>query len=113
MVERRWSDSGSGRVGSPGSALLESEDALGALTSALWAAAEGAGGLVLLSGEAGVGKTSVVRRFAAAVHTVAWVLVGSCEPLTSPRPLAPLLDVVPRMGAAVGDTLAQAREGRP
>jgi DNA-binding CsgD family transcriptional regulator len=79
----------------------------------LWAAADGAGGLVLLSGEAGVGKTSVVRRFASAVHTVARVLVGSCEPLTSPRPLAPLLDVVPRMGTAVGDTLTRTREGRP
>ena len=46
-------------------ALLEREAPLGALNSALAGAGTGAGSVVLLSGEAGVGKTSLVRAFAA------------------------------------------------
>jgi DNA-binding CsgD family transcriptional regulator len=97
----------------PGSVLLERGVALRTLTTAFRRAAEGAGGLVLLSGEAGVGKTSAVRHFAGSVHTSARVLVGLCEPLSSPRPLAPLLDVVPSMGGGVARTLARVRGGTP
>ena len=93
--------------------MLEREDALNELSSALRAAAEGAGSVVLLAGEAGVGKTSIVRRFASSMHSAARFLVGSCEPLSSPSPLLPLLDVVPRLGDAVGQTLARTREGAP
>ena len=91
--------------------LLERDDALCALGTAVRAAAEGAGGLVLLSGEAGVGKTSVVHRLITSVRDRARVMVGACEPLSSPRPLAPLLDVAPRMGVGVGQTLARVRNG--
>ncbi|HEY0574810.1 MAG TPA: AAA family ATPase [Pseudonocardia sp.] len=107
----QWSDQGGGSL--PESPLLERSSTLRVLTAALRGAAEGTGGLVLISGEAGVGKTSVVRRFAVAAQTAARVLVGSCEPLNSPRPLAPLLDVLPRMGTAVPDALARVREGCP
>jgi predicted ATPase len=93
--------------------LLEREVALRSLTTALRGAADRAGRLVLLSGEAGGGKTSVIRRFATLAQASARVMVGACEPLSSPRPLAPLLDVVPSMGVAVARTLARVRDGAP
>src|SRR4051794_16213756 len=44
-------------------------------------------GLVAVAGEAGAGKTSLVR---AAVAGAAW---GFCEPLATPRPLGPFHDI--------------------
>ena len=49
------------------------------------------GRLVFVGGEAGVGKTSLVRAFAAGIDGP--ILRGSCENLTTPTPLGPLLDV--------------------
>lgn len=52
----------------------------------------GHGRLVLVGGEAGVGKTALVRHFADSLGS-ARVLVGACDPLFTPRPLGPLLDI--------------------
>jgi len=55
---------------------------------------------MLLSGEAGVGKTTVLQQWIASVRTGrgCWWARASAE---LPRPLAPLLDVLPGMGAGV------------
>lgn len=53
-----------------------------------------AGRVVLVHGEAGVGKTSLVNAFLASLSSERQVLRGACEPLTSPRPLGPLWDLV-------------------
>jgi predicted ATPase len=45
-----------------GTALLERDVELDVLDTALHRAAAGEGSVVLISGEAGIGKTSVVRR---------------------------------------------------
>ena len=45
------------------------------------------GGVALVGGEAGIGKTSLVRAFANR-RPDGRVLTGACEPLTTPRPLA-------------------------
>jgi DNA-binding CsgD family transcriptional regulator/tetratricopeptide (TPR) repeat protein len=47
------------------------------------------GRLVLIGGEAGVGKTALVRAF---THDRR-VLWGACDPLHTPRPLGPLVDI--------------------
>jgi DNA-binding CsgD family transcriptional regulator len=52
----------------------------------------GQGRLVLVGGEAGVGKTALVRQFADS-QSGTRVLVGACDPLFTPRPLGPLLDI--------------------
>jgi len=66
--------------------LLEREQLLAQLD-----ALRGEGGrLVFVGGEAGVGKTALVRAFA---QGAGGVLRGSCENLAAPTPLGPFLDV--------------------
>jgi DNA-binding CsgD family transcriptional regulator len=83
-------------------ALLERERQLAALTDYLADAASGRGRLVLVHGEAGVGKTALVRSFCA--EAGARVLWGACDPLSTPRPLGPFVDI----GEEVGGPLARA-----
>ena len=73
--------------------LLERESCLDALDQSLAEAAGGHGRLVLVYGEAGVGKTALVRRFCDDQEP-RHVLCGVCDPLFTPRPLGPLLDLV-------------------
>lgn len=84
--------------------LLERAGLLDDLGATLREAAAGRGRLVFLGGEAGVGKTTVVRRFAAVapshVRRVR-LLVGACDPLSTPRPLAPLADIARELGGEV------------
>src|SRR2546423_6399360 len=73
--------------------LLEREQFLAELESILSNVAGGTGRCVLVSGEAGIGKTSVVERFAATHNKQARVLWGACDALFTPRPLGPLYDI--------------------
>ncbi len=79
-------------------ALLERERHLAALGSWLGEAAAGQGRLILLGGEAGVGKTSLVDAFCRAVPGRARVLRGSCDARCTPGPLAPLHDIAANAG---------------
>jgi DNA-binding CsgD family transcriptional regulator/tetratricopeptide (TPR) repeat protein len=73
--------------------LLERAGELTALEVAFAAAAAGSGSVVLLSGEAGIGKTSVVREFARRVTGRGRLLLGACEDLLAPRTFGPLRDI--------------------
>ena len=66
---------------------LEREAALNTLTGAVRDAAAGRGCAVLVTGEAGVGKTTVARAFVEAVRNRARVLRGACDDLLTPRAL--------------------------
>ncbi len=55
------------------------------------------GALVLIGGEAGVGKSALVRSFARGL-TGTRVLVGACDATSTPRPLGPFLDVAEAAG---------------
>ncbi|THD11110.1 ATP-binding protein [Metallibacterium scheffleri] len=72
--------------------LLEREGPLMELTRLARRAAEGQGGTVMVMGEAGIGKTELLRAFAQQ-HRARRVLWGYCEPLSAPRPLGPLQDM--------------------
>ena len=74
--------------------LLERESVLAELTRLVRQVSRGAGRMVLLRGEAGVGKTAVIRRFAAGPGAPVRVLWGWCDPLSAPRPLGPLVDML-------------------
>jgi DNA-binding CsgD family transcriptional regulator/tetratricopeptide (TPR) repeat protein len=81
---------------------LEREAFLEPLHAALAEAGHGRGRLVLLAGEAGVGKTALVRALAAEAEG-ARVLEGACEMLFTPRPLGPVADI----GAQTGGMLEE------
>jgi DNA-binding CsgD family transcriptional regulator len=85
--------------------LLERDDALRALLGAHSEARAGTGRLVLVSGEAGIGKTSLVRAVADGLRSSTRVLEGRCDPLLMPRPLAPFVDVARETNGAFADVL--------
>jgi DNA-binding CsgD family transcriptional regulator len=64
------------------------------------------GRLAFVSGEAGVGKTALVRRFCAEQRR-ARVLWGACDALFTPRALGPFLDVAATAGGELGRLVAQ------
>jgi predicted ATPase len=70
---------------------------VGRLRSAVEAAQGGEGRMVVLSGEAGAGKTAVVR------EVVAGLPWGYCEPLDTPRPLGPVRDIARQLPFAPED----------
>ena len=74
--------------------LLERDDASRRLEAELEHARLGVGRTVLVGGEAGVGKTSLVRSFTARHENDVRVLWGACEALFTPRPLGPVYDIV-------------------
>lgn len=80
--------------------LVERDDALAQLTTALAAAGSGAGRVVCITGEAGIGKTALVHWMATALDDQAAVLIGACDDLTTPRPMAPLHDIAAGLTAA-------------
>ncbi len=82
--------------------LLERDDAQARL-AALLPAGSGSGAMVWVVGEAGIGKTALVRRFADGLGERAAVLWGECDPLDTPQPLAPLLDFGPGPGRELVD----------
>ena len=72
--------------------LVERADCLDALSEALASARRGDGCSVLVTGEAGIGKTSLVERFTGEA-TIGRLMWGSCDALSTPHPLGPLHDL--------------------
>ncbi|MGD9531172.1 ATP-binding protein [Pseudonocardia sp.] len=69
-------------------------------------AADGRGRLVLVAGEAGIGKTVLLRAFAEQAPVA--TLWGLCDSLSTPRPLGPLRDVAGELGGSVTAALGAA-----
>lgn len=67
---------------------------------------EGRGQTVLVSGEAGIGKTSLVQEFTGQ-QTGSRTLWGSCDALFTPRPLGPLHDIASQLGGTLRTLLDQ------
>ena len=86
--------------------LLERGDAGAQLDADLEHARLGVGRVALVGGEAGVGKTSLVRAFAARHDSDVRVLWGACEALFTPRPLGPVYDIVQELPGWALDPLA-------
>lgn len=89
--------------------LVERDDALQSLRDAASRAALGGGQTVLVHGEAGIGKSSLLKavlRDPAQTLSLR-VLWGGCEALFSPRPLGPLYDMTGDLGPHVRELLGQ------
>jgi DNA-binding CsgD family transcriptional regulator/tetratricopeptide (TPR) repeat protein len=91
-------------MGQADASLLERGEAIDWLASA-FAEARRSGLLVAVTGEAGIGKTSLLRQFADTHQHDADVRWGVCDPLATQRPLAPLVDIA--AGAAWLELLEQ------
>jgi predicted ATPase len=89
------------------SALLERESSLEALNEYATQARRGEGRLVLLGGDAGVGKTVLVERLQRDLPDARWWW-GTCDGLFTPRPLGPLFDLADQLG---GELLERCRAG--
>jgi predicted ATPase/DNA-binding CsgD family transcriptional regulator len=84
--------------------LLERQPHLAALDERFEdVSARGQGRLVLLGGEAGVGKTALVRRFSEDKRDAVRVLSGACDALFTPRALGPFLDIAEQAGGELAE----------
>ncbi len=68
------------------------------------------GRVVLMRGEAGVGKTAVIGELVAGADPAVRVLQGWCDPLATPRPLGPLIDALAGLDRRVAAGLVRALE---
>src|SRR3712207_1135279 len=95
--------------------LLERDAPLGALEGALSEASAGIGSTALVTGEPGIGKTSLVREFAARAAGRARVLSAACDDLVTPRTLGPLVDALARPldGDIFGAVMEELARSRP
>ena len=90
-------------------ALLERRSELEALDAAAERATSGRGGCAaLICGEAGIGKTSLVKAFVAGQAQRVRLLAGACEDLLMPRALGPLRDATRSTNGPLRDALASA-----
>lgn len=88
--------------------LIERGAPLDILNGAARRAADGHGCIVILGGEAGIGKTSLLRLFSMQTGRGFRVLWGGCEALFTPRPLGPLQDMAQSISPQLAGLLEQA-----
>lgn len=85
--------------------LLERDGALAAVGDALGEAASGSGRVVLVAGEAGIGKSSLLGEVPRAFGERRRFLVGACDPLLTPRALGPFHDIARQAGGALSEAI--------
>lgn len=73
--------------------LLEREAYLDTMNSIFNGIAGSGGHTLFIAGEAGIGKTSLVREFTNKIENKTRILSGGCDALFTPRPLGPLFDI--------------------
>jgi len=74
--------------------LIERADFLNSLQMKFESVTEGEGHCILLSGEAGIGKTSLIKSFYNEKKDNCKIYQGTCDALFTPRPLAPIYDII-------------------
>jgi DNA-binding CsgD family transcriptional regulator len=87
--------------------LLERDSQLSMLARWHEATTSSGGCVALVTGEAGIGKTALVREFVRRRGTGMRTLWGACDPLSTPQPLGPLRDVSRQVGGVLLEALAQ------
>lgn len=92
-------------VRDPPMQLLERDHDLQAMADAFDQAVSGQGRIVLIGGEAGIGKTSLVDRFLAIRSQATHIFMGHCDPLSTPSPLGPLYDIARQTGGRLQQQL--------
>ena len=90
--------------------LVERDEELAALHQAWERALSGRGGLLIVGGEPGTGKSALVEAFVEQTEGVAPTLWGAGDPLATPRPLGPVHDVAAQLGEPVPTLLREAEQ---
>jgi DNA-binding CsgD family transcriptional regulator/tetratricopeptide (TPR) repeat protein len=85
--------------------LFERADQLAALDELLDRATNGAGRLAVVRGDAGAGKTALLRAFLSDVPDNVDAAVGYCDGIATPRPLSPIHDLARALGNGLSDLL--------
>jgi DNA-binding CsgD family transcriptional regulator len=90
--------------------LLERDDYLDNLSEHYCRVENGNGHTVFLTGEAGIGKTSLVNHFIKRIENSAFVYSGACDSLFTPRPLGPLFDIADQIGPSFSELLKNEKD---
>jgi hypothetical protein len=90
-----------------GEVMLEREHEVAALAAAAQEAAGGAGSVVLVCGEAGIGKSVLVEAIRSVLPAEGRLLIGYCDDLATRRTLGPFRDLVGSVGAELTRALQQ------
>ena len=85
--------------------MLERERELEALGAVAEEARAGDGSVVLIVGEAGIGKSNLVDAVGSVLPAGTRLLIGYCDDLATPRVLGPLRDLTGRVGSALTQAL--------
>ena len=91
--------------------ILEREAELNVLDSALEDAGRSSGSVVLITGEAGIGKTRLLQSFSRDHENGARVLWGACDDLSTPRTLGPFHDIALQVNGALQEALVEGKRG--
>ena len=83
------------------SVLFDRDRELDILSEALASARAGDGTVALISGEAGIGKTTLLTAFLERLDPTVHVFRGACEDLSVAEPMGPLRDIIREAGPAV------------
>ncbi len=73
--------------------LLERESPLQLISETITGVLDGTGAIILISGEAGIGKTSFVTAAVESFRPRLRIFWGASDPLFTPRPLGPIYDI--------------------
>jgi DNA-binding CsgD family transcriptional regulator/tetratricopeptide (TPR) repeat protein len=90
--------------------MLERDAELAALAHAAREAADGHGSVVLVKGEAGIGKSSLVEALRSHLPAEGRMLVGYCDDLATPRTLGPFRDLVGSVGTELSRAVTDGSE---
>jgi DNA-binding CsgD family transcriptional regulator/tetratricopeptide (TPR) repeat protein len=90
--------------------ILERDAELALLANAVREAADRHGSVVLVMGEAGIGKSSLVEALRSHLAAEGRMLVGYCDDLATPRTLGPFRDLVGSVGTELSRAVADGSE---
>src|SRR5688572_29401497 len=77
--------------------LIERNNFLSVMDAEFNKVADGEGHCIFLSGEAGIGKTALIKLFSKKADKKCKIYQGTCDALFSPRPLGPVFDILWQM----------------
>src|SRR5690242_15974236 len=92
-----------------GDVLVERDPFLAPLLGWVPGAQTRSGRLVLLGGEAGVGKSSLIGLLATRVDAEVTVRRGFCDNVATPPPLGPVIDALPELADRIEETTGSTR----